>query len=75
MGAKIVGIRSQIHPKLRMQDFIGVYNIIYNFNQEGIDIITSLDGFTESKVFCFLVMNSVASFFSPTWTDWWVVGI
>ncbi|KZV29371.1 vacuolar protein sorting-associated protein 54, chloroplastic [Dorcoceras hygrometricum] len=29
--AKIVGIRSQIHPKLRLQDFLGVYNISQEF--------------------------------------------
>ncbi|KAG8365685.1 hypothetical protein BUALT_Bualt18G0132200 [Buddleja alternifolia] len=29
--AKIVGIRSQIHPKLRLQDFLSVYNISQEF--------------------------------------------
>lgn len=29
--AKIVGIRSQIHPKLKLQDFLGVYNISQEF--------------------------------------------
>ncbi|KAL3632342.1 hypothetical protein CASFOL_025326 [Castilleja foliolosa] len=29
--AKIVGIRSQIHPKLKLQEFLGVYNISQEF--------------------------------------------
>ncbi|XP_051134830.1 vacuolar protein sorting-associated protein 54, chloroplastic [Andrographis paniculata] len=29
--AKIVGIRSQIHPKLKLQDFLSVYNISQEF--------------------------------------------
>ncbi|EPS66275.1 hypothetical protein M569_08500, partial [Genlisea aurea] len=29
--AKIIGIRSQIHPKLRLQEFLGVFNISQEF--------------------------------------------
>lgn len=54
--AKIVGIRSQIHPKLKLQEFLGVYNISQEFISSTEKVCATSYGFMQSmKETCVLL--------------------